>query len=61
MVKPNWGKNAVLGRMMYDGMSVCISSTKPINNSYNGSYDENKVPIFDFTIDCDSLGTAILY
>ena len=51
MVKPNWGKNAVRGRMMYDGMSVCISSTKSINNSYNVSYNENKVPIFDFTID----------
>ena len=61
MVKPDWGKNAVRGRMMYDGMSVCISSTKSINNSYNGSYDENKVPIFDFTIDCDSSGTAIFY
>ena len=61
MVKPDWGKNAVLGRMMYDGMSVVISSTEEIKNNYNTAYDKNKTPIFDFTIDCDSLGAAIFY
>ena len=61
MVKPDWGKNAVLGKMMYDGMSVVISSSNPIKNDYNISYDKNKVPNFNFTIDCDSSGSAIFY
>jgi len=61
MVKPNWGKNAILGKMMYDGMSVVISSTKSIQSSHNTSYDKNKVPNYDFTIDCDSSGVGIFY
>ena len=61
MVKPDWGKDALLGKMMYDGMSVGISSTKSIQSSYNTSYDKNKVPTYDFTIDCDSSGAAIFY
>ena len=61
MVKPNWGENAILGKMMYDGMSVVVSSTKSIQSSHNTSYDKNHVPNYDFTIDCDSSGVGIFY
>ena len=35
IVKPNWGKQATLGKMMYEGMSVLISVSEPINKSHN--------------------------
>jgi len=61
MVKPTWGEKAVVGKMMYEGMSVVISTSESMEKNYSIEYDENNVPNYEFTINCDSSGSAIFY
>ena len=61
MVKPNWGEKAVLGKMMYEGMSVLISSSESIHNTYNFSTNNKNIALYDFTISCDTSGIVLFY
>jgi len=61
IVKPNWGKQATLGKMMYEGMSVLISVSEPINKSHNISYNDKNIPSYDFTVLCDTSGIVLYY
>ena len=61
MVKPNWGERAKLGKMMYEGMSILISVSKPINNTHRLQFTDKNIPTFDFTVSCDTSGIILFY
>lgn len=60
-VKPNWGTPAVEGKMMYDGMSVVISSNANLARSHTIHRDLEKRQVYTFKVPCDNEGIVLVY
>jgi len=52
LTKLDWKTPAVVGRMMYDGMSVVISSTEPLARSRRILRDGEGRQVYSFTLAC---------
>jgi len=61
IVKPNWGEPAIEGKMMYDGMSVVLSSNIDIRRSHTIERDAEGRQAYKFQVPCDKDGIVLVY
>ena len=52
MTKPVWGRPAVVGRLMYDGMSVVLSASRNFGDSHTIRKDEDGCQHYTFRVKC---------
>ena len=60
LTKTTWKEKAVVGRTMYDGMSVVLSANQPLKDQYTIQRDEEERQVYTFTLDCGPQNEAVL-
>jgi hypothetical protein len=60
LTKPAWKEKAVVGRTMYDGMSVVLSANQPLKDRHSIQRDDEGRQVYTFTLDCSPKQPAVL-
>ncbi len=58
--KPDWGKPAVEGKLMYDGMHAVLTASQSLAESHSIRRDENGVVQYKFTASCTPTKPLVL-